>query len=173
MKKIILSIILFVFICTSFSYSQLKIGYIDSKTILSKLPDAQDARQKLDAIIKDWQTALKKLVDQKKDKQDDYDKRKLIMTEQTRTELEDQIKNLDQQITEYRDQKFGTNGELFKQQEQLMKPVQNKLFTAIQAVATDENLDFVFDRSNAAVLLYAKDKYDVTSLVMDKLKLQQ
>ncbi|MGA7722390.1 MAG: OmpH family outer membrane protein [Ignavibacteriaceae bacterium] len=173
MKKIILSIILYVFICTGFSYSQLKIGYIDSKTILSKLPDAQDARQKLDAIIKDWQTALKKLVDQKKEKQEDYDKRKLILTEQTRTELEDQIKNLDQQITEYRDQKFGANGELFKQQEELMKPVQNKIFTAIQAVANDESLDFVFDRSNAAVLLYAKDKYDVTSLVMDKLKLQQ
>ncbi|MGD1007147.1 MAG: OmpH family outer membrane protein [Ignavibacteriaceae bacterium] len=172
MKKIILLIILYFFVLTGFSYSQLKIGYVDSKTILSKLLDAQDARQKLDAIIKDWQNDLKKLEDQKKARQDDYDKRKLIMTEQTRGDLEDQIKKLDQQITEYRDKKFGANGELFKQQEDLMKPVQNKIFNAIQDVAKDESLDFVFDRSNAVVLLFAKEKYDITPLVMDKLKLQ-
>jgi outer membrane protein len=94
------------------------------------------------------------------------------MTEQTRGDLEDQIKKLDQQITEYRDKKFGANGELFKQQEDLMKPVQNKIFNAIQDVAKDESLDFVFDRSNAVVLLFAKEKYDITPLVMDKLKLQ-
>jgi len=172
MKKIFLSVLLYIIIFTGFSYSQLKIGYVDSKTILSKLPDAQDAQQKLDAIIKDWQSELRKMEDQMKAKQDDYDKRKLIMTEQTRSDLEDQIKKLDQQITEYRDKKFGTNGELFKEQEDLMKPVQNKVFTAIQDVAKDENLDFVFDRSNAMVLLFAKDKYDITPLVMDKLKLQ-
>jgi outer membrane protein len=173
MKKIVLSVILYGFLFAGFSYSQLKIGYVDSKTILSKLPDAQDARQKLDAIVKDWQNELKKLEDQKKAKLDDYDKRKLIMTEQTRTDLEDQIKKIDQQISDYRDKKFGTNGELFKQQEDIMKPVQNKIFTAIQDVAKDESLDFVFDRSNAIVLLYAKEKYDITPLVMDKLKLQQ
>jgi outer membrane protein len=172
MKKINLYLILYIFGLTGFSYCQLKIGYVDSKTILSKLVDAQDARQKLDAIIKDWQSDLKKLEDQKKEKQDDYDKRKLIMTEQIRTDLEDQIKKLDQQIIEYRDKKFGNNGELFKQQEDLMKPVQNKIFNAIQDVAKDESLDFVFDRSNAVVLLFAKEKYDITPLVMDKLKLQ-
>jgi len=172
MKKIILSAFLFVFIFSGFSYSQLKIGYVDSKTILSKLPDAQDARQKLDAIIKDWQNELRKLEELKKTKQDDYDKRKLLMTEQTRKDLEDDIKKADLQITEYRDKKFGANGELFKQQEDLMKPVQNKVFTAIQDVAKDESLDFVFDRSNAIVLLFAKEKYDITPLVMDKLKLQ-
>lgn len=172
MKKIFLSVLLYVFIFTGYSYSQLKIGYVDSKTILSKLPDAQDARQKLDAIVKDWEGELRKMEDQKKIKQDEYDKRKLIMTEQTRSDLEDQIKKLDQQISDYRDKKFGTNGELFKEQEDIMKPVQNKIFTAIQDVAKDESLDFVFDRSNAVVLLFAKDKYDITPLVMDKLKLQ-
>jgi outer membrane protein len=173
MKKIVLSVLLYIFIFSGLSYSQLKIGFVDSKTILSKLPDALDARQKLDAVIRDWQSELKKMEDQKKTKQDDYDKRKLLMSEQTRADLEDQIKKLDQQISDYRDKKFGTNGELFKQQDDLMKPVQNKIFTAIQDVAKDEELDFVFDRSNAVVLLFAKDKYDVTSLVMEKLKLQQ
>jgi outer membrane protein len=173
MKKIVLSVLVYIFVFAGFSYGQLKIGFVDSKTILSKLPDAADARQKLDAIIKGWQDDLRKLEDQKKVVQDDYDKRKLILTDQTRSDLEDQIKKLDQQIKEFRDKKFGASGELFKQQEDIMKPVQNKIFTAIQDVAKDESLDFVFDRSNAIVLLYAKDKYDITPMVMDKLKLQQ
>jgi len=173
MKKIVLSVLVYIFVFAGFSYSQLKIGFVDSKTILNKLPDAADARQKLDAIIKGWQDDLRKLEDQKKVVQDDYEKRKLILTDQTRSDLEDQIKKLDLQIKEFRDKKFGANGELFKQQEDIMKPVQNKIFTAIQDVAKDESLDFVFDRSNAIVLLYAKDKYDITPLVMDKLKLQQ
>ncbi len=172
MKNIFLSLILSVFVFVGLSYGQLKIGYVDSKAILNKLPDAQDAQQKLDAMIRDWQNELKKMEGEKKAKEDDFDKRKLIMTEQTRNDLEAEIKKMDQKITEYRDQKFGTNGDLFKEQEELMKPVQNKVFNAIKDVAKDENLDFVFDRSGAVILLYAKDKYDITPLVMDKLKLQ-
>ncbi len=173
MKKIILSLTFSLLILTGFSYGQLKIGYVDSKTIMSKLPDAQDARQKLDVLIKDWQDELKKMDDEKKVKEADFEKQKLIMTEQTRNDLEAQIKKLDLQISDFRDKKFGTNGELFQKQEELMKPVQNKVFTAIQDVAKDEDLDFVFDRSEQILILYAKDKYDITPLVMDKLKLQQ
>ena len=109
----------------------------------------------------------------KKAKEEDYDRRKLIMTEQMRNDLEAKIKKLDKEINDYRDKKFGTNGELFQKQEELMKPVQNKVFNAIQDVAKEQDLDFVFDKSNEVVLLYAKDKFDITSLVLDKLKLQQ
>jgi len=154
------------------AFGQLKIGYVDTKTILGKIPDAQDARQKLDGFIRDWQAELGKMEADRKVKQDDYDRRKLIMTEQTRNELEAEITKLDQQINDYRTKKFGTNGELFQKQDELMKPVQNKVFTAIQDVAKEDDLDFVFDRSVDNNILFAKDKYDITPQVMDKLKLQ-
>ncbi len=172
MKKFILSLAAFIFLFSGLSFCQLKIGFVDSKTIMSKLPDALDAKQKIDALIRDWQTELTKMENDKKAKEEDYDKRKLIMTEQTRNDLEAEIKKLDQQITDYRDKKFGTNGELFQKQEELMKPVQNKVFNAIQDVAKEEDLDFVFDRSGDIMLMYAKEKYDITPQVMDKLKLQ-
>lgn len=173
MKRISFLTLLFSFVLfTGIAFSQLKIGYVDSKTIMDKLPDAQDARQKLDALITDWKKELSKMENEKKQKEDDYDKRKLIMTEQVRTELEDDIKKLGKQINDFREKKFGTNGELFQKQEELMKPVQNKVFNAIQDVAKDEDLDFVFDRSGGVMLLYAKDEYDITPKVMDKLKLQ-
>ena len=171
MRKVIFSI-LSVIVLSGTSLSQLKIGYVDSDTIMDNLPDAQDARQKLDGIIKEWQTELTKIENEWKTKYEDYDKRKLIMTDQTRADLESELVKLEQQISEYREKKFGTNGELFQKQDEIMKPVQNKVFTAIQDVAQEEDLDFVFDRSGDIMLLYAKDQYDLTSKVLEKLKLE-
>ncbi len=168
-------IILSAFIFTLFSsvtFAQLKIGYVDSNTIMDKLPDAQDARQKLDAQVKEWQDELNKKEADWKTKYDDYEKRKLIMTDQTRSETETELMNMEKDISDYREKKFGTNGELFQKQDELMKPVQNKIFTAIQDIAQDENLDFVFDRSGDVMLLYAKEEYDITNKVLDKLKLE-
>ena len=154
------------------SFAQLKIGYVDSNTIMDKLPDAQDARQKLDALVRDWQAELNKKEAQWKAKYDDYEKRKLIMTDQTRSEMETELMNMEKEISDYREKKFGTNGELFQKQDELMKPVQNKIFNAIQDIAQDEDLDFVFDRSGDVMLLYAKEEYDITNKVLDKLKLE-
>jgi len=154
------------------SFAQLKIGYVDSNTIMDNLPDAQDARQKLDALVKEWQAELNKKEADWKAKYDDYEKRKLIMTDQTRTEMEAELTNMEKDISDYREKKFGNNGELFQKQDELMKPVQNKIFTAIQEIAQDENLDFVFDRSGDVMLLYAKEEYDITNKVLDKLKLE-
>ncbi len=154
------------------SFAQLKIGYVDSNTIMDNLPDAQDARQKLDALVKEWQAELNKKEADWKAKYDDYEKRKLIMTDQTRTEMEAELTNMEKDISDYREKKFGNNGELFQKQDELMKPVQNKIFNAIQDIAQDENLDFVFDRSGDVMLLYAKEEYDITNKVLDKLKLE-
>ncbi len=154
------------------SFAQLKIGYVDSNTIMDNLPDAQDARQKLDALVKEWQAELNKKEADWKAKYDDYEKRKLIMTDQTRTEMEAELTNMEKDISDYREKKFGNNGELFQKQDELMKPVQNKIFTAIQGIAQDEDLDFVFDRSGDVMLLYAKEEYDITNKVLDKLKLE-
>jgi outer membrane protein len=162
----IFSLLLF----SGISSGQLKIGYIDSDTIMDQLADAQDARQKLDAFIQEWQSELNRLENQWKVKYDDYDKRKLIMTDQTRAELEAELIKLEQDIAEFREKKFGTNGELFQKQDELMKPVQNRVFNAIDEVAKENNLDFMFDRSGDIMVLYAKEEHDYTSKVLAKLK---
>ncbi len=168
MKKYFLFILLF---SPAISLAQLKIGYIDSNALMDQLPDVQDARQRLDALIQEWQTELNRLESEWKTKYDDYEKRKLIMSEQTRAETESELVKLENQIAEYREKKFGTNGELFQKQDELMKPVQNKVFNAIKEVAQEEDLDFVFDRSGDIMILYAKDKYDITAKVLAKLKI--
>jgi len=170
MKKIIIASIFI--LVSSISFAQLKIGYIDSDTIMDQLPDVQDARQKLDALIQEWQGELTRMENEWKTKYDDYEKRKLIMSDQTRAETEAALVKLETDMAQYREKKFGTNGELFQKQDELMKPVQNKIFTALKELAEQEDFDFVFDRSGDIMILFAKEKYDLTSRVLDRLKLK-
>lgn len=172
MKFTLISLFVFLPIISSVSIAQLKIGYVDSDTIMDNLPDVQDARQKLDALIQEWQNELKDLESNLKTKKDDYEKRKLIMTGETSTETLAEITKLDKEIADYRDKKFGANGELFQKQDELMKPIQNKIFNTIQEVALEEDLDFVFDRSGDIIFLYAKEEYDLTTIVLEKLKIE-
>jgi outer membrane protein len=172
MKLIFISLFVYLPLLTFVSNAQLKIGYVDSDTIMDNFPDVQDARQKLDAMIQEWQSEVRKLESDLKTKKDDYDKRKLIMTEQTSNDVMAEITKLEKEIADYRDKKFGANGELFQKQNELMKPVQNKVFTIIQQVATEEDLDFVFDRSGDILFLYAKPQYDLTAKVIERLKLE-
>ena len=172
MKLIVISLFVYLPLLSFVSNAQLKIGYVDSDTIMDNFPDVQDARQKLDALIQEWQTEVRKLESDLKAKKDDYDKRKLIMTEQTSIEVMAEITKLEKEIADYRDKKFGANGEIFQKQNELMKPVQNKVFTIIQQIATEEELDYVFDRSGDILFLYAKPEYDLTAKVIERLKLE-
>jgi outer membrane protein len=169
MKKIgIIFSALFIFL--SVANAQPKIGFVDSDTIMKQLPEAQDTQKKLDAIIKEWQEELSKMEKDWKTKYDDYEKRKLILSEQKRVEIEKELVQLEDQISKYRQDKFGVRGELFQKQEELMKPIQNRIFNAIQDIAKENDFDFIFDRSGDIIFLFAKEEYDVTKLVLEKLK---
>ncbi|MBN1300879.1 MAG: OmpH family outer membrane protein [Melioribacteraceae bacterium] len=154
------------------AFAQLNIGYIDSDTIMKEYSDAQDAQKKLDALIAEWREEISKMERDFNQKYDDYEKRKLIMSEQKRVEVEKELVKMEEDISKYRQEKFGVNGELFKNQEEIMKPVQNKIFNIIQEIAEEDDLDFVFDRSGDILFLYAKDEYDITNRVLEKLKTQ-
>ncbi len=92
------------------------------------------------------------------------------MSNQKRAEVEKELVALEDKIQEFKQKKFGVNGELFQKQEELMKPIQNKIFNAIKEVAEENDLDFVFDRSGDLIFLYAKEEYDITPLVLEKLQ---
>lgn len=169
MKKLFFIISLVLLFSITYQ-AQPKIGYVDSDTIMKQLPDAQDTQKKLDAIIKEWQEELSKIEREWKTKYDDYEKRKLILSEQKRVEIEKELITLEDQISKFRQEKFGVRGELFQKQEELMKPLQNRIFNAIQDVAKENDFDFIFDRSGDIIFLFAKEEYDVTRLVLEKLK---
>lgn len=150
--------------------AQVKIGWINSQVIMDKLPEAQEAQRQLDNLVTEWQNELAKMQNEWQKKFEEYDKRKLILTEQGRADAERQLQELDKKIVEYRNRKFGQNGELFQKQNELMKPVQDKIFKAIQDVAKEEGYDYVFDKSGDILLMYTNEKYDLTNVVLEKVK---
>lgn len=150
--------------------AQQKIGWVSTEAIMQKLPEAQDAQKQLDALVADWQNELKKMQDGWQQKFNDYDKKKLLMSDTRRAEAERELMDLEKKISDYRNQKFGPNGELFQKQNEIMKPVQDKVFNAIQKVAADDGYDYILDKSGDALLLFSNDKYDLTDKVLAALK---
>jgi outer membrane protein len=171
MKAAILRTILIasVFLAAASVQAQSKVAYINSETILAALPEAQDAQKQLDALTTTWQAELTKMQADLQKKFEDYDKKKLIMSDKRRGDAEKELQDLDKKMVDYRTQKFGTTGELFAKQAELMKPVQDKIFKAVKDVADEEGYDYVFDKTSTTLLMFANTKYDLTNKVISKL----
>ncbi len=149
--------------------AQAKIAYFNSEAVMKQMPDALDAQKQLDGLVAEWQNELAKMQTEWQKAYDDYDKRKLILTEQRRADTERELHDMDQKIVAYRQQKFGPKGELFQKQEELMKPVQDRIFKAVQDVAVEEGYDYVFDKSGQIFLMYTNEKFDITAKVVTKI----
>ncbi|MCI0707699.1 MAG: OmpH family outer membrane protein [Ignavibacteriae bacterium] len=171
MKRFLLFLIALVSCGLTAANAQSKIGHISSEAIMKELPDAQDAQRQLDALVVEWQNELQKMQQDWQNRFEEYDKRKLVMTDQRRAEAEKELQDLERRIAEYRNLKFGQNGDLFNKQNELMKPVQDRVFQAIQDVAKEEEYDYVFDKSGEILLMFANEKNDLTAKVLAKLQI--
>ncbi len=167
MKKIINLVVglLLTVIFVSIGFSQTKVGYIDSKKIIDNMQEAKDAKLKLDNLVSEWQKELGLMQDSLKAMKDDFDKKKLILSDQMKAQMEKDIKDLENSIVSFKTQKFGENGEYFQKQTDFMKPVQDRIFKAIETVANKEDYDYVFDRNSDIMLLFVNEKYDLTAKV--------
>jgi outer membrane protein len=151
------------------AHAQAKIGWINSAAIMDKLPEAQDAQRQIDNTVGQWQSELAKMQNEWQARYEEYDKKKLILTDQLRAQTEKELQDLDKKIADYRTKKFGQNGELFAKQNELMKPVQNKIFKVIEDIAREDGYDYVFDKSGDILLMYTNDKYDLTAKVFERM----
>lgn len=169
MKKIFFFSTLCIILFCSVSYGQVTIGWINSALIMEKLPEAQDAQRQLDNYIADWQGELAKMQNEWQKKYEEYNIKKLILTDQQRADAEKELQDLDKKIVEYRTKKFGQNGELFTKQNELMKPIQNKIFKVLKEIAEDDGYDYILDKSGDTMLMYTNEKYDLTMKVLERM----
>lgn len=168
MKRI--AVVLLVVFAAGMAAAQSKIGHINSESIMQTLPEAIDAQKSLDGLVGQWEAELQKMQTEWKKKFDDYDKKKLILTDQVRADQEKELRDMDQAIADYRNKKFGQNGELFQKQNDVMKPIQNKIFKVLEDIAKEDGYDYIFDRSGEILLLYANEKRDLTAQVIQRMQ---
>jgi outer membrane protein len=165
LKVVMTFVVLALLSMSANSFSQTKVGYIDSKKIVENMQEAKDAKQKLDNLVQEWQKQLTDLQDSLKRTKDDFEKKKLILSEQLKQQYEKTIKDLETNVSNFKVQKFGEGGEYFQKQIEFMKPVQDRIFKAIETVAKKDDYDYIFDRNSDLLLLYVNEKYDVTAKV--------
>ena len=168
MKNIIWFVCVLLVVPAIAGAQSIKIGYINSEAIMDQLPEAQEAQRQLDERVGEWQEELTQMQRTWQRKFEEYDKMKLIMSDQRRADAERELMDLDRQIAEFRDRRFGQDGELFRLQEELIRPIQDRIFLAIQEIAEEEAYDYVLDQSGDILLMYANEKWDLTQKVLQR-----
>ncbi|SHK07504.1 periplasmic chaperone for outer membrane proteins Skp [Rhodothermus profundi] len=149
--------------------AQHRIGYVDTEYILSKLPEYQAAQQRLDQMVRDWQAELDRRRQEIDRMFEEYQARELLYTPEERRRRREEIARAEEALDRLRQQYFGPEGELFRQQETLLRPIQERVLEAIEAVARDQGYDYVLDKAAAPVLLYAPPEHDLSDRVLAEL----
>ena len=166
MKKIFLLIVLLLSVSLSWAQRKQIIAYIDMEYILENVPEYLDAQNTLDGKIAKWR---KKLDDQARHIEvlkTDLASEKAILTKDLIEEKEEEISLKQIELRRLESLYFGPNGDMFSFRKQLVKPIQDQVYNAIQSISKRKKYDFVFDKSSELVMLYSNKKYDISDLVL-------
>lgn len=149
----------------------LKIGYVDSQKIFEGMPEAQSAQEKLDVKLKAWQDSLDAMIGKFQEDYKAFEAQQSMMAENARQAKQQELLALQSDIQAFRNRIFGQTGEAAKMREEILQPLQKKVLEAIEVVAKEEQINFMFDKvQDATIMLYADTKFDYTFKVLDKLK---
>lgn len=163
------NIAIIIFTTIALPLSAQKLGYVDSDLILNKMPEYKSAQKQLDDLAAEWQSKADQMQSDLDQMYKDYRAEEVLLTKDQKTQREEAIVNKENELFKYREDKFGQTGELFKKREELIKPIQDKVYEAVQKVAKTEGLSFIFDKAGGVLMLYADPKYDKTYEVMEVL----
>lgn len=147
--------------CAPFSIFAQKYAFVDTQYILDNISDYKAAQQQLDQVSINWQKEIeaKYAVIDKLYK--DYQAEQILLTEEMKRKREAEITTKEKEVKEFQKQKFGFEGELFKKKQELVKPIQDKIYNAIKKLATDQGYAVIFDKSSEHLtMLYTNPKYD-------------
>ena len=151
------------------TYAQ-RIAYVDVTDILESLPDYQKAQEQLDKIATQWRQEIAVEQDKIKGMYSKYQAEQVLLSDEMKKQREEEIMNKEKEVRELQRQKFGPEGALFKKREELVRPIQERVFNAIQKYAEDRGYEFIFDKGSASGMLYADKRYDKTEDLKTQLK---
>jgi outer membrane protein len=166
MKNIIL--ITFFFFGTAFAFAQ-KYAYIDSDFILGNVPEYKESKDKLDKLADRWTKEIEERYDALKVKKDNFAREEVLLPTEEKNKRKEEIVKLETEAMEMQKMRFGVNGDYFQKRQELIKPIQDRVYDAMQKVASKRNYTFVFDKANQSNLVYADSKYDISDEVLKEM----
>jgi len=153
----------------SLGLSAQKIAYVDTDYILSKIPEFSDAQAQLDDLASQWQKEIEAKFLEIDKMYKEYQANKVLYPDEMRQRKENEIVAKEKQVKDFQQGKFGSEGELFKKRQELIKPIQERVYNSIQSVADKNNYAIIFNKSDGVTMIYTNSKYDVSDEVLDNL----
>jgi len=167
MKKIfLLGFIAFLLAGTSFAQ---KFAFVDTEYILGKIPTYKSSQDQLDKISADYQKEIEAMYTQVDQLYKNYQKEKVLLTEEQKTTKEDAIVAKEKEIKELQKKYFGADGAVFQKRQELIKPIQDEVYKAVKELAIEGGYAVIFDTSSGAGILYENPKYNMSDEVLGKL----
>ncbi|MBI1768675.1 MAG: OmpH family outer membrane protein [Bacteroidetes bacterium] len=148
-----------------------KFGYIDSEFILSKMPEYAKAQNEIEQYSAAWQKEIEEMQQKVTALYAMYQAEQVLLTEEMRQEKQDEIKKKETELKEYQKKVFGFGGLFFLKKQELIKPLQDKVFDAVSKVSKAKRLAIVFDKSAELVMIYTDPIHDYTDFVLEELGL--
>ena len=144
-------------------------GIVDTKYILDKIPDYKDAQKKLDQFSAQWQKEIddKQVVLDRMYK--DFDAEQVMLSDELKKRREDELFVREKEVRDLQRKRFGFEGDLFKKRQELVKPIQDKVYNAIQKIAVNRQFDFILDKSEGITVIFADPKLDRSEDVLKEL----
>jgi outer membrane protein len=168
MKKILVAFATLLLLTTAVEAQQ-RYAIIDTKYILSKIPEYRDADKKLQLVGEQWQKEIddKQAVLDKMYK--NYEAEQIMLTDDLKKKREDEVFVKEKEIRDLQKKRFGYEGDLFKERQKLVKPIQDKVYNAIQKIAVARVYDFILDKSEGITVIFADPKLDKSDEVLREL----
>lgn len=148
---------------------QQKIGYVDTDYLLTQMSEYEIIQQQLHSMSSQWNSELQRMDKEIEQLKKDYESKKVLYTDEQKEQARQNIQSKVEQRQQYLEQKFGAEGDYFRQQKELLKPVQETIFDAINRVAERQSFDFVFDRAQNSGLLFGGEEFNLNEEVLQEL----
>lgn len=160
---------LFTAILLAIGVNAQKFAYVDSEYILQNIPEYNDALAQIDEFAAQWQQELEAKFAAIDKMYKDYQAEAVLLPEEMKRKREDEIMKAEKAAKDLQKQRFGKDGDLFKKRQELVKPIQDKIYTAIEKIAQAKNYAMIFDKAGNVTMMYADAKYDISDEVLEEM----
>ena len=146
-----------------------KYAFVDTEYILNRIPSYKAAQDQLDKLAADWQTEIETAYTEIEKMYKDFQAEKVLLTEEMKVRKEEEIINREKEVKQLQQKYFGRDGSLFTKRQELIKPIQDEVYTVIKEIAVEGSFAVIFDTASGANMLYTNPKYDKSDDVLERL----
>ena len=162
-------ILLSLFALLSVTVFSQKYAFIDTKYILSQMPEYTSAQKEIDDMAEKWQKEIEQKYSEIEKKYKAYQEEEILLPEETKKIRQQEIMELEMKAKQMQKKRFGVEGDLFKKRKELIDPIQERIYKAVKQLAKDNSYSFILDKSKNSNIIYADPKYDKSDAVLRKI----